>query len=77
MWRVRSRDDGPKTEVAKVPSRVGVPSEVSKTPHLLSSKWKLSYAEDIDEGVWVCNWESSRFAQSITIKILRLLVLIR
>lgn len=53
-----------------MPTRVGVPDGVSRTPHLVNNVWTLSKADVIGDGGRSWSWESSRLAQSITIKIL-------
>lgn len=69
--RVRWGEVGPNMEVASSPNRVGAPDLVSKSPHLLNSVCILSKAEVSADGGSICSWDSSRFAQSITIRILQ------
>ena len=50
VWRVRWWEDSPKIDVARVPTRVGVPDGVSRTPHLVNNVWTLSKADVIGDG---------------------------
>lgn len=70
--RVRWGDVWPNMEVASSPNRVGAPDAVSKRPHLRNRVCMLSKAEVSADGGSICNWVSSRFAQSITIRILQI-----
>ena len=50
VYFVRCGVESPKTEVANVPSLVGVPVGVAKTPQRDRKVCKLSYAEVMDVG---------------------------
>lgn len=68
--RVLWGDVWPNMDVASWPRAVGAPDEVSKRPQRLNRLCILSYADVKADGGSICNWDNSRFAQSITINIL-------